>query len=358
MPSSSGTARQPLVYNEQRVQDVPKLFRAQVATLVTTERLTADLADCVHLVTDAAASCPAPLVHALTRIVAGGKRLRPLLTLAAAHSAKRFGAAQRSRAVRAAAVVELLHQASLVHDDVFDDSPLRHGAVTLNAEFGLNQAVLAGDCLLARALQLGCEIGSAEGALAAKAFLQMCQGQAEEWAQLFDPGRREQDYFDVIAGKTGALFSAACRFGAMAGGLSNESTEVLATFGMRLGIAFQLLDDVLDFAASTEAVGKPVGHDVVEGVYTLPLIRTLREHPEAVGAISGTDRKAAARKAVEIVRGGDGMAATLGLASTYGSSAAAELAGLGDDVRPEAVAVFTGLASALTGSPSGVEVNT
>jgi heptaprenyl diphosphate synthase len=229
-----------------------------------------------------------------------------------------------------------------------DESPLRHGVPTVNAQFGTAHALLAGDYLLGHALRIGAELGSAEGALAASAFIRMCEGQTGEMARRFDSGRDEDDYFATVRGKTGALFDVAFRMGALAAGLGDRTTGALGAFGMRLGVSFQVLDDVLDFTASAEELGKPVGQDVAEGVYTLPLIRALDGRPELTALLNGGDRAAGAELAVRAVRDAGTVPAALDIARAYAEQAIAGLAEAGDDVRPEALAVLAGLARTLT----------
>jgi heptaprenyl diphosphate synthase len=336
-----------------RVDDLlkaaPHRVVAEFAEFGGEVRLSADLTECVTRICQIVAAEPRVIAEALSAIIAGGKRLRPLFVLATAYAA--MGGdddpGPRGRAVQSAVVVELLHLASLVHDDVMDESMTRHGVASVNARAGNIGAVLAGDYLLAEALCLGCDLGPAEGAVAARTFTRLCEGQARESADLFDPGRTERAYFAAIAGKTGALFETACRFGAMAAGLSAPATTALAEYGMRLGIAFQLMDDLLDITASAGALGKPVGHDIVEGVYTFPVLRVLPENPWLRQALQSADRDDAARTALHIIRNSGALAATRQEIARWSDEAVSALAAADEDLDARGIAMLTKLASTL-----------
>ena len=311
-------------------------------------RLRADLTECVLRISEIVAAEPQVISNALSGMIAGGKRLRPLFVLATTYAAMGDQDPRtRNRAVQSGVVVELLHLASLVHDDVMDESMTRHGVASVNARAGNIGAVLAGDYLLAEALCLGCDLGLAEGVVAARTFTRLCEGQAQESATLFDPGRTENAYFTAIAGKTGALFETACRLGAMAAGLPADSTTALAEYGLRLGVAFQLADDLLDITASAGALGKPVGHDIVEGVYTFPVLRAMREDPRLRQVLQSADREDAAAAALGIIRGSDALAATRQEMARWSGRAVASLSGAEGDLGEAGIAMLTDLASAL-----------
>ncbi|SEK59087.1 polyprenyl synthetase family protein [Streptacidiphilus jiangxiensis] len=314
-----------------------------VAALVGPSRLTADLADCVEAVCRIAGEDPAIVPDGLLPLLLGGKRLRPLLVLAVGYACRPLGTPhRRARTVQSAAVVELLHLASLVHDDVMDGSRLRHGVATVNAEAGVGRAVLTGDFLIAQALAAAGSLGAAEGVLAARTFARLCQGQAEEGAALFDPSRSEESYLRAVDGKTASLFEASCELGAMAAGLTTTQCAALARYGRHLGIAFQLNDDILDFTADSAQLGKPVGHDIGQGVYTLPLLRTLRARPELASLLARPEEMAAR------VRAGDALAGTARLASAHAGLAVAALAEVGEPLHPAGHGTLAELAAALT----------
>ena len=319
-----------------------------VADFIGESRLSADLAECVDRIGQIVAAEPMVVSDALREVATRGKRLRPLLVLATASAADgEQNPTVRDRAVRGGVVVELLHLASLVHDDVMDEATTRHGATSVNVRTGNIRAVLAGDYLLGQGLCAGCDLGQSEGALAAQTFVRLCEGQARESATLFDPERTESAYFGAITGKTGALFQAACQLGAMAAGLSPKSTAALADYGLRLGITFQLVDDLLDITAPAHALGKPAGHDIVEGVYTLPVLRAMEEHPRLRHVLRRPDREDAAQEALGIVRNSDAIAAVRRETARWSDRAVAALSEARPDIDRAGVAMLAELASTL-----------
>ena len=202
-------------------------------------------------------------------VAAGGKRLRPLLTLAAARLCGYTG----RRHVALAACVEFIHTATLLHDDVVDESVLRRGLASANAIFGNKASVLVGDFLFARAFQLMVEDGSLEVlAILSRAAATIAEGEVLQLATQNDLSTSEQRYLDVIGGKTAALFAAACRVGAVVAGRPREEEMALDQYGQSLGMAFQLVDDALDYAADESTLGKTVGDDFREGKITLPVL--------------------------------------------------------------------------------------
>lgn len=284
-----------------------------VAGCVTTGRWEADLRACLDLLADQSTAADGLITESVAPVVSGGKRLRPLLALATAYATwccAPDGAVPGrpareevcERAVRGGAVAELLHLASLVHDDVMDEADVRHGAPTVNVREGNIRAVLAGDFLLARALAVAGDLGPREGALGCATFVRLCEGQARESATLFDPARTEDAYYEAITGKTAALLSAACRLGAMAAGVDASAEQALADYGHHLGLAYQLVDDLLDLTGPAYRLGKPAGHDLVEGVFTLPVLHAVRERPRLAGPLAAL-REDAGDGAVQDVLG-------------------------------------------------------
>ncbi|HEY8525227.1 MAG TPA: polyprenyl synthetase family protein [Acidimicrobiales bacterium] len=225
--------------------------------------------DCIarELARDDAVLGPASLRMAAT----GGKRLRPLLTIVAAALGDRFD----ERVVAAAAAVELVQVGSLVHDDILDQAATRRGKPTINAVEGLDHAVLAGDYILARAGELAASVSQEAAAALAATLGALCEGQALEMRDAFDPDRAVESHLRSIHGKTAALFACACRMGALAADVSERNTTALARYGEAFGMAFQVLDDVLDLIGDAERLGKPTGIDIASGVYTLPVITAL-----------------------------------------------------------------------------------
>lgn len=201
-------------------------------------------------------------------IAAGGKRLRPTLTLACAQLCGYTG----ERHVRLAACVEFIHTATLLHDDVVDDSHLRRGSATANDVWGNKASVLVGDFLLSRAFQLMVADGSLDVLrILSDASAVIAQGEVMQLMSSNDPEIPESRYFDVITAKTAKLFAAACELGALVSG-QNDKADNLREFGMCLGIAFQIVDDALDYAAEQAVLGKSVGDDFKDGKITLPVI--------------------------------------------------------------------------------------
>ncbi len=206
-------------------------------------------------------------------IAAGGKRLRPLLTLASAKLCDYRG----DRHIGLAACVEFIHTATLLHDDVVDESDLRRGLATANALWGNKSSVLVGDFLFSRAFQ----IMVADGSLRVLEILSgasaiIAEGEVLQLQTSNDTATSEQAYLDVICSKTAALFAAACRIGAVVADRPKAEEEALDSFGLNLGIAFQLIDDVLDYAAAQPELGKTVGDDFRDGKITLPVILAFR----------------------------------------------------------------------------------
>ena len=203
---------------------------------------------------------------AAATLAAGGKRLRPLLVLLCA------GEGGGEAAIRAAAATELVHMATLVHDDVLDDAPLRRGRPTVYASAGRARAVQAGDLLFSRAFALLAEAGDERAvSLLAGASTSLARGELMQRQDAFDTSIAEDRYLERCRLKTAALFECACRLG--------RDTEEMAEFGSSIGLAFQLLDDVLDVSGPPERTGKARGTDLLDGTVTLPLIEAVATGP-------------------------------------------------------------------------------
>lgn len=206
-------------------------------------------------------------------IAAGGKRLRPMLTLAAA----RLCGHQEQRHIKLSACVEFIHTATLLHDDVVDDSSLRRGLASANALFGNKASVLVGDFLFSRSFELMIEDGSLHVLqILSRASSVIAEGEVLQLITANDTSTSEDAYLDVIRAKTAALFAAACRIGAVVADRPKVEEEALESYGLNLGIAFQLIDDVLDYSARQEKLGKEIGDDFREGKITLPVILAFR----------------------------------------------------------------------------------
>jgi heptaprenyl diphosphate synthase len=198
-------------------------------------------------------------------VEAGGKRLRPLLVLLAAQ----FGDPTKYQAIQAAVVVELTHLATLYHDDVMDEAPLRRGVASANDRWGNTVAILTGDYLFAKSSALLADLGPEAVRLQAATFERLVIGQISE-TQGFTTGLTSlEHYLKVVADKTGSLISASARYGAMVTGADPEIMEILTQFAAQIGITFQLVDDVIDIASTTNESGKTPGTDLREGVPTL-----------------------------------------------------------------------------------------
>jgi len=211
-------------------------------------------------------------------IAAGGKRLRPILTLAAA----RLCGYQGQRHRKLAACVEFIHTATLLHDDVVDASDLRRGGPSANALFGNEASVLVGDFLFSRSFQLMVEDGSIDVLrILSNASAIIAEGEVLQLATTNDSTTSEQAYLEVVRAKTAELFAAACRVGAVVSSRPASEEEALRTFGLNLGIAFQIIDDVLDYSAEQLRLGKTVGDDFREGKVTLPVILAIHRGNEA-----------------------------------------------------------------------------
>ena len=222
-------------------------------------------------------------------LTAGGKRLRPLLVLMAA------GESAAERAVRAAVAVELVHMATLVHDDVLDGAPVRRGRPTVVARSGRDRALGVGDLLFSRAFaELAVNGSEAEVAEMSSASVALALGELAQRHDAYDTAVSEERYLERCSLKTARLFESACRVGRLASGA--PGTEELAAFGREIGLAFQLLDDVLDVMGPPERTGKPRGTDLLDGTVTLPLILAMRLDPE-LGSVElrGLDQAEAER---------------------------------------------------------------
>ena len=210
-------------------------------------------------------------------IAAGGKRLRPLLTLGAAKLCEYTG----DRHISLATCVEFIHTATLLHDDVVDESHLRRGQETANALFGNQASVLVGDFLFSRSFELMIEDGSLDVLrILSHASSVIAEGEVLQLMTTNDTQTSEDTYLEVIKAKTAQLFAAACRIGAVVSDRPRIEEEALESYGMNLGIAFQLIDDVLDYSAKQATLGKSIGDDFKEGKISLPVILAFRRGDE------------------------------------------------------------------------------
>jgi len=211
----------------------------------------------------------------------GGKRLRPMLHLLAARACGYAGNAH----VPLAALIEFIHTSTLLHDDVVDESDLRRGRKTANALWGNAASVLVGDFLYSRSFQMMVELDNMRiMRILADTTNRIAEGEVLQLLNIGNPDTSEQAYLEVIERKTAVLFSAATRLGAVIAGLPADQEDALARYGMELGYAFQIADDVLDYVSDADTLGKNIGDDLAEGKPTLPLIRAIQTSPPAQAA--------------------------------------------------------------------------
>jgi heptaprenyl diphosphate synthase len=281
---------------------------------------------------------------------AGGKRLRPLLGAVSAATAAGWvrtgadiGDVISDDAVTGGVACELVHVGSLHHDDVIDEAATRHGVASVNARWGNMRAILSGDFLLARASELASSLGTEVASLLAATIGRLCEGEVRELELAYNVDRTVDDYRAAIEGKTAALFSTACRIGGIVADLPRDHIDALTTYGLRYGLAFQVVDDILDVVATGEDLGKPAGHDVAEGIYNLPVLRALAGPAGAeLRAVLGGPLDAEAQgRALALVRAGDGVSTATAEA---GSHIEAAVAALGDLPPSTATHALTGAA--------------
>jgi heptaprenyl diphosphate synthase len=250
-------------------------------------------------------------------IAAGGKRLRPLLALATATGGTREPTEDD---LMGGVAVELVHLASLYHDDVIDEATIRRNVESVNSRFGNLVAIVAGDYLLARSAAIAAGLGVEVAELLADTLGRLCQGQVTEVRSAFQIGRSREDYLAAISGKTAALTASSCRIGALTGALPRAEVEACTEFGRCFGMVFQIRDDILDITATDGQLQKPAGQDLAEGIYTLPTLVAL-EDPDAgpdLRALLGQPLAQPERdKARAIVVASRGIAAAVESARTY-----------------------------------------
>src|SRR5438067_2670684 len=260
-------------------------------------------------------------------LAAGGKRLRPTLSLCAGYAGRRAGAPASAAVVPGGAAVELVHLGSLYHDDVIDEAETRRGVPSVNARWSNIVAILAGDYLLAQASSLAASLGADVAALLAATISELCRGQVLELQHLFDVTRSEESYLSSIEGKTASLMATASRIGAMVSDVSADSLDALTQFGHHLGMCFQVVDDVLDVTGSEADLGKPTGNDVHEGVYTLPVIYAIARSEELRSLLGRKLEWPQVSRAVELIGTADVIDASMAVARTHATKASEALAG-------------------------------
>nr|WP_235962073.1 polyprenyl synthetase family protein [Falsiroseomonas selenitidurans] len=317
--------------------------RGEDALAALTALVQSDLEACNRLIVERMQS-PVALIPQLAAhiVAAGGKRLRPLLTLAAA---KLAGYRDGQRHVALAACVEFIHTATLLHDDVVDESALRRGQASANALFGNKPSVLVGDFLFARAFQVMVEDGSLDVLrILAEASATIAEGEVLQLITQNDTSTTEAQYLAVIEGKTAALFAAATEVGAIVADCGPARQAALRSYGHNLGVAFQLIDDALDYSAAQEALGKTVGDDFREGKITLPVLLAFQRGDAAERAFwrRTLEERAQAEddlpRAIALMQKHAAFADTVGRARHYGQVALDALEAFPDGAERRALA--------------------
>ena len=273
-------------------------------------------------------------------IEAGGKRVRPSLCIVSSQVQDLDSAPVRLEVVKAAVAVELVHIGTLCHDDVMDNATTRRSVPSVNNRWGDREAILAGDYLLSRSGEVAAELGSEVASLIARTIAQLCEGQVVELESVYDLNRSESLYEEAIAGKTAVLLSASSRIGAMVNDSPQVVKDALEDFGYAYGMSFQIVDDILDIVATDEQLGKPAGNDLLEGVYTLPVIRALSD-PDVGDELRDLlghriDEKTRDR-ACELIRSTNGVAEAREVAQLWASRAQAKLEKLPDTLATESL---------------------
>ncbi len=246
--------------------------------------LTSDDMDAVNQLIHNRLSSEVALINQMGHYIvnSGGKRLRPLLVLLSARALNYGGTAQ----IDLAAIIEFIHTATLLHDDVVDASEMRRGKETANAVWGNEASVLVGDFLYSRAFQMMVSVGDMRiMEIMSKATNIIAEGEVLQLLNCGDASTTEERYLEVIHFKTAKLFEAACQLGAVISGCDTHTEKAMANYGMYLGTAFQLIDDVLDYSATADEMGKNIGDDLAEGKPTLPLIYAMRHGSPAEAAV-------------------------------------------------------------------------
>ena len=250
-------------------------------------------------------------------IYAGGKRLRPLLAIASATGGT---APATQEDLLGGVALELMHLASLYHDDVMDEAEVRRNVDSVNARFGNLIAIVAGDYLMARSAAIAADLGTDIAGLLARTLAGLTRGQISEVRTAFSIERTEADYYEAIEGKTAWLMASSCRVGALTAKLNSEQTEALTEFGRCFGMIYQLRDDILDVVAVDNQLGKPAGQDLAEGIYNLPTLFALHDSrvgEELAGVLGRALNDADRERARKLVVATDGIDQTVAAAQNF-----------------------------------------
>lgn len=264
----------------------------------------------------------------------GGKRLRPALVCLSAYATGL--PVDRNRLIPVAAVAELMHMATLIHDDVVDHTTTRRGRPTASAMFGNSVTVLTGDYLLAKAMQLLAEDGDlAILRTVSQVAIEMSEGEVLQMIHASDPSISEQTYFEIIRKKTAVFIRGCCRMGALIAGAPQPLVDALSDYGYHIGMAFQIADDLLDYLGNPMRMGKPIGSDLREGKFTLPLIITLRDatpadHQRLLQLVQASVKDGEVQQVVDIIHRYDGFSRTQAIAMHHARQAVEALERLPD----------------------------
>ncbi len=261
---------------------------------------------------------------------AGGKRVRPGFAIASAAISHTSARPADQAVIMGGVAVELVHLGSLYHDDVMDEATTRRSVPAANQRWGNVVAILTGDFLLAQSSIIAAALGTDVAALLGETIAQLSDGQIRELQDTDNLDRTAEEYDAAISGKTASLLACACRIGAITGGLDQPLVDTLTEFGHSYGMAFQVVDDILDVVATTEQLGKPAGNDILEGNFTLPVLRALRsENGRQLRELIEAGLTAETRDdALILVRTSPGIADALDVARGWADKAASSLSAL------------------------------
>jgi len=295
--------------------------------------LEADLARVEQLLIESVHSDLPMLAEAAAHLAkAGGKRVRPGFAIASAATAHDAVQAAELPVLMGGVAVELVHLGSLYHDDVMDEATTRRSAPAANQRWGNVVAILTGDFLLAQSSIIAADLGTEVSALLGQTIAELADGQIRELQDTDNFDRTAEDYYAAISGKTASLLACACRVGGIAGNLARPQIDSLTEFGHSYGMAFQIVDDILDVVATSEQLGKPAGNDILEGNFTLPVLRALRgENGDQLRSLIEAGLTPETRdQALVLVRTSPGIADALDAARSWADKAQSSLGGLDD----------------------------
>ncbi len=297
-------------------------------------------------VLDKNVSSELPLMRDSARylVLAGGKRLRPALSIASAYAISGVEPTN-DYVLKGACAIELVHAGSLHHDDVIDNALSRRAIPSVNVQFSNSVAILSGDYLLALASSLAASLGAQVSELLAQTISQLCIGQIIEQQDLFNSKRTTENYLKAIEGKTASLFASSCKIGATVSDANDEATQALNDFGYNIGMAFQIIDDLLDITSDEKTLGKPTGHDIEEGVYTLPVIFAAEKDAKVRELLGDKLSEADFNYVLSKANESEFVERTFKMAQSYGNSARAALDPI--DINSEVKEAFMSIAEGL-----------